>query len=97
METIETNGAYIELTDIGADDFPTLYAYTILYKGERKAGNINIPAHMIGNEEFVTASVATHAGLADEEIVRLTMELLGEALKNAESDVALGHLVLEGI
>ena len=97
MKTIETNGAYIELTDIGGDDFPTLYAYTILYKGVRRAGNVDIQAHIIDNDQLVAATVLTHAQFADDDVIALVVSEFGKVLANMENSDQLGRLVLDAI
>ena len=94
LTTLDFNGAHIELTHIGGDEFPNLYAYTVLYKGQRTSGNADLPAHVMDDDELVTASILTHAGHADENVIEMTMNQLRKALEASDDPNILGKLAL---
>ena len=94
MRTIERENIHIEMQDIGGD-IKFVYAYVLLYKGERRAGNIHIPEVLDSNEEYIVVSVLIHAQFADDDVVSLLMAQLAEVITSDPN--AAGKLMLSGI
>jgi len=94
MRTIDRNNIHIEMQDLGGS-VKFVYAYTVLYKGERKAGNIHIPELLDSNEEYIIVSVLIHAQFADDDVVERLMAQLAEVMTSDPN--AAGKLVLSGI
>ena len=94
MKTIDRENIHIELQDIGGD-IKFVYAYVLLYKGERRAGNIHIPEVLDGDEKYIALSVLIHAQFADDGVVGLLCEQLADIIANDPN--AAGKLVLSGI
>ena len=94
MRVIDRNNIHIEMQDIGGD-IKFVYAYNVLYKGVRKAGNIHIPEVLDDDEDYVVLSILIHAQFADDDVVGLLVAQLTEAMVNNPN--AAGKLVLSGI
>ena len=94
MKTIDRENIHIEMQNIGGD-IKFVYAYTILYKGERQAGNIHIPEVLDGDEDYVVLSILIHAQFTDDDVVGLLMAQLTKAM--VDNPNAAGKLVLSGI
>ena len=96
MRTITGKSIHIELQDIGGD-IKFVYSYCLLYKGIRKAGNVHVAEHMNDDDDFIAATVLTHAGFADEQVVELIMSQLAAVLSDSPDPNILGKLALSGI
>jgi len=94
MRVIDRNNIHIEMQDIGGD-IKFVYAYNVLYKGVRQAGNIHIPEVLDSNEDYIVVSVLIHAQFADDDVVSLLMAQLAEVMTSDPN--AAGKLVLSGI
>jgi len=94
MKTIDRENIHIELQDIGGD-IKFVYAYVLLYKGERRAGNIHISEVLDSSEDYIVVSVLIHAQFADDDVVSLLMAQLAEVMTSDPN--AAGKLVLSGI